>query len=71
MRSLRRLARRDAYAPVPPYADLRAVELDEAAPEPGDASDAELDTLRADLVSELDRRAARDAAGSATFRRVA
>jgi hypothetical protein len=33
--------------------------------------DAELDQLRAELVRELDSRAARDGGGSATFRRVA
>ena len=33
--------------------------------------DAELDQLRAELVRELDGRAARDGGGSATFRRVA
>ena len=33
--------------------------------------DAELDQLRAELVRELDNRAAHDGGGSATFRRVA
>ena len=37
-------------------------------PEP--AGDAELDALRADLVRELDRRAADDPACSAAFRRI-
>jgi hypothetical protein len=38
---------------------------------PQSVDDAELDQLRAELVRELDGRAARDGGGSATFRRVA
>jgi hypothetical protein len=38
---------------------------------PERVDDAELDQLRAELVRELDGRAARDGGGSATFRRVA
>jgi hypothetical protein len=42
-----------------------------AVPTPARVDDAELDQLRAELVRELDGRAARDGGGSATFRRVA
>jgi len=42
-----------------------------AVPPPERVDDAELDQLRAELVRELDGRAARDGGGSATFRRVA
>jgi hypothetical protein len=42
-----------------------------AVPPPQGVDDAELDQLRAELVRELDGRAARDGGGSATFRRVA
>jgi hypothetical protein len=42
-----------------------------AVPPPEPVDDAELDQLRAELVRELDGRAARDGGGSATFRRVA
>ena len=42
-----------------------------AVPAPQAVDDAELDQLRAELVRELDGRAARDGGGSATFRRVA
>ena len=42
-----------------------------AQPPPERVDDAELDQLRAELVRELDGRAARDAGGSAAFRRVA
>jgi hypothetical protein len=42
-----------------------------AVPSPQAVDDAELDQLRAELVRELDGRAARDGGGSATFRRVA
>jgi hypothetical protein len=42
-----------------------------AVPPPERVDDVELDQLRAELVRELDGRAARDGGGSATFRRVA
>jgi hypothetical protein len=42
-----------------------------AVPPPERVDDAELDQLRAELVHELDTRAAHDGGGSATFRRVA
>ena len=42
-----------------------------APPPPERVDDAELDQLRAELVRELDNRAAHDGGGSATFRRVA
>ena len=59
---LRRLVRE---SPQPPPPHIRAV------PPPQGVDDAELDQLRAELVRELDGRAARDGGGSATFRRVA
>ena len=51
--------------PEPPPVQIAAV------PTPARVDDAELDQLRAELVRELDGRAARDGGGSATFRRVA
>ena len=60
---LRRLSKPSAAPPA-----LRAVPTP---PPPQRVDDAELDQLRAELVRELDNRAARDGGGSATFRRVA
>ncbi|MFL5884778.1 MAG: hypothetical protein ACJ77M_06875 [Thermoleophilaceae bacterium] len=62
-RSLLRKIAGESPRPRPPY--IAAV------PPPQAVDDAELDQLRAELVRELDGRAARDGGGSATFRRVA
>ena len=53
-----------------PAAALRAGLGEQPAASPADAGEAELDTLRGELVRELDRRAADDG-GPAAFRRVA
>jgi hypothetical protein len=64
-----RLRRHEAVRPVAPVAAIRAGlgEPPAAAPE---AAEAELDTLRGELVRELDRLAADDG-GAASFRRIA
>jgi len=62
--------RREPPRPVPaPAAAIRAG-LGEHPAAPADAGEAELDTLRGELVRELDRRAADDG-GPASFRRIA
>jgi hypothetical protein len=63
-----RLGRREPVTPAPARA-IRAG-LAEAPAAPTEAAEAELDTLRGELVRELDRLAADDG-GSASFRRIA
>ena len=74
-RSPRALLRRLSGAPAPAAGPAAAAPQDRprihAVPPPERVDDAELDQLRAELVRELDGRAARDGGGSATFRRVA
>jgi len=69
-RSLLRRLSGGAVHRTPQLAPARPTHIS-AAPAPQSVDDAELDQLRAELVRELDGRAARDGGGSATFRRVA
>jgi hypothetical protein len=71
LRALVRSWQRHREPPRPaPAAPLRAGLGDAPAAAASDAGEAELDTLRGELVRELDRRAADDG-GPAAFRRVA
>ena len=64
-----RLRRREPARPAPVAASRAGLgEPPATAPE---AAEAELDTLRGELVRELDRLAADDDDGSASFRRIA
>jgi hypothetical protein len=65
-----RRARATAPASPAAAAPLRGLGEPPAAPLPADAGEAELDTLRGELVRELDR-LAEDEDGSGSFRRIA
>jgi hypothetical protein len=62
--------RRGEPPPTPAPAAAIKAGLGERPAAPADAGEAELDTLRGELVRELDRRAADDG-GPAAFRRIA
>jgi hypothetical protein len=71
MRIITRLRRRLSRKEPPPRAPAAPLRgLGEAPATPSDAGEAELDTLRGELVRELDRIAEGDD-GSGSFRRVA
>jgi hypothetical protein len=70
MRSLQERRKPEPHRPAPAAAIRRNSGLGEQPAAPTEAAEAELDTLRGELVRELDRLAAEDD-GSASFRRIA